>query len=169
MSIAFKQAEQRRTEEEFRELANGIMGMIDSKPDWKEKPKEFLLKVLDRINETKPKLQFPVADEIENRFTLFLENELKNTGKLLASRMENPWNSRILDGQSLKSNPVNLEIEAWVDLSTINKLIQFANRQNIGGLSKLLELPEKDISELVNSFEISSRVEFNKLCKNSKQ
>lgn len=169
MGIAFKQIEEKKVQEHFTELSKKIIEMIDSKPDWKEKPREFLLRVAERINETKNKLPFPIADEIETRFTIFLDNELRNTGKLLASKMNSPSNFRILDAQS-PNNSLNLEIEAWVDISTINRLIQFANRQNIDGLSKLLELSDNDISELVNSFEVSSRIEFNKLCnKSSKQ
>jgi len=163
MDLTLKHSEQKKDREVFTELSKEVRGMIESKPDWKERPREMLQKVLDKINETKPKLSILNTDETEREFAGFLREELRNSGKVLVSQMNNVQNFKILDGQSPRSTPVKLEIETWVDISTISHLMENPITTSSRGLAKLLEMPDKELAERVGSAEIVARVVFNEI------
>jgi hypothetical protein len=152
MNIAFKSKELREENKNLLELSNTIIELVEANLDWKEKPKELMQKVLDRINEVKPKFIF--SNETEKRLGIFLENELKEAAAL--PTQDSTIKLRILDSKPLSHDDKILtdmiRRDILVDVATITKLITYANRESTQGLTKLLEKPDSEIKELVELF-----------------
>jgi hypothetical protein len=153
MNLAFKSKELREENERLAELSHTIREMVEANPDWKERPKEFMQKVLGKIDEIKPKFILPA--ETEKRFGLFMENELKQAALLPAP--DPTIKLRILDSapptphDAIITDMMNRDI--LVDVAIITRLITYANKESTEGLKKLLEKPDSEVKELVSRFE----------------
>ncbi|NYZ79496.1 hypothetical protein H0N99_05100 [Candidatus Micrarchaeota archaeon] len=139
MDLGFKYAEHKEKEARFSELADDIRELVEANMNWKNNPKPFLRKVMEKINEKSESLL--TFGESEKKFAIFLEDAVKQAAK--APTAKNPATVKILDRNV--DNVMDMEKEILTDMGTIAQVITLANRQNIQGLSKLIEKPDSQI------------------------
>jgi len=145
MSFGFKYAQHTEKEARFAEIADGVRELIEADMNWKEKPKELLKKVSEKIKalDSGSLLTF---GETEMKFGLFLEDAVKQAAKTPTGK--NPAAVKILDRRA--DNVMEREKEILTDLGTVAQLILHANRQSTQGLIKLIEKPDSEIMTDLN-------------------
>jgi hypothetical protein len=157
MSFAFKYAKNTEKEARFAELAEGIRELIEADMNWKEKPRELLKKVAEKIK-TVDSGSLATFGETEMRFGIFLKEAVKEVAK--APVEKNPASVKILNRGV--DNVIDREKEVLTDLGTLAQLMLLADRQSTGGLSKLIEKPDSQLRDDIKISRESAEIDLEK-------
>ncbi len=156
MNLGFKYAQHAEKEARFAELADGVRELIEADINWKERPREMLKKVSEKIKAAEGSLL--TFGETEMKFALFLDDAVKQSAKTPAGK--NPAAVKILNRNI--DNVVDMEKEILIDMGTLAKLIIYANEQSTDGLSKFIENSDSEIMRKVIGLRAHTKKELDK-------